>query len=55
MSLNSELNTKEINILICENIMKMMKRRKLIDDAETSFTQIYEDINNKASIEFIKR
>jgi DNA-directed RNA polymerase subunit H (RpoH/RPB5) len=52
MSLNSELNTKEINILICENIMKMMKRRKLIDDNESSFNQIYEDINNKASIEF---
>lgn len=52
MSLNSELNTKEINILICMNIIKMLNRRKLIDDVESVYTQIYEDINNKASIEF---
>jgi DNA-directed RNA polymerase subunit H (RpoH/RPB5) len=52
MSLNSELNTKEINILICKNVMKMLERRKLLDDNESMFNQISEDINNKASIEF---
>jgi DNA-directed RNA polymerase subunit H (RpoH/RPB5) len=52
MSLNIELNTKEINTLICENVIKMIWRRKLIDDWTLTFEEIYTDINNKAFIDF---
>ena len=52
MSINIELNAKEINIEICKNVLKMLKRRKLINNDELIFEQIFNDINNKASIEF---
>lgn len=52
MSINVEYNTREINNLVCLNILKMLQRRKLIDDVDKIFTQISEDINKKAIIEF---
>lgn len=53
MSINVELNTKEINIEVCRNVLKMLERRKLINNHQIVFDKIFNDINNKASIEFI--
>jgi len=52
MSINVEYNTKEINNLVCLNILKMLHRRKIIDDVDKTFQKISEDINVKAIIEF---
>jgi hypothetical protein len=52
MSISIELNTKEINVIVCHNIIKMLKRRKVIEDVDETFNSIKDDINNKASIEF---
>lgn len=53
MSINIELNSKEVNIEICKNILKMLERRKVINTAQETYDQIINDINNKASIEFL--
>jgi DNA-directed RNA polymerase subunit H (RpoH/RPB5) len=53
MSVNVELNSKEINIEVCRNIIKMLNRRKLIDNIEKTFNIILPDINIKAVIEII--
>jgi len=52
MSLNIELTSVEINNEVCLNILKMLYRRKLIDDVEIKLDEIKNDINNKAIIEF---
>jgi DNA-directed RNA polymerase subunit H (RpoH/RPB5) len=52
MSINIELNGKEVNILVCTNILKMLERRRMISNYEKIFEQIKDDINNKASIDF---
>ena len=52
MSVNVELNSKEINNIVCLNILKMLHRRKLIDDINTVYNEISEHINQKAIIEF---
>jgi DNA-directed RNA polymerase subunit H (RpoH/RPB5) len=52
MSVNIELNSKEINNIVCLNILKMLNRRKLIDDVDVTYTDIGDDINQKAIIEF---
>jgi DNA-directed RNA polymerase subunit H (RpoH/RPB5) len=52
MSLNVELTSKEINNEVCLNLLKMLYRRKLIDDVETKFNEISNDIIDKAIIEF---
>jgi DNA-directed RNA polymerase subunit H (RpoH/RPB5) len=52
MSINIEFNVKEINILVCTNILKMLEKRKMIISKENVFEQIKDDINNKASIDF---
>lgn len=52
MSVNIELNSKEINNIICLNLLKMLYRRKLIDDIDILYTEILDDINQKAIIEF---
>ena len=52
MSINVELNIKEINIEVCRNVLKMLERRKLIDNHQLVFDKIFNDINNKASLEF---
>lgn len=51
MSINVELNTKEVNIIVYQNILKMLKRRNVLDD-EITFEKIKNDINNKAFIDF---
>jgi DNA-directed RNA polymerase subunit H (RpoH/RPB5) len=51
MSINIELNNKEINVEICKNVLKMLERRKLINFQDI-FENIFNDINNKASIDF---
>ncbi len=53
MSINIELNSKEINIEICKNISKMLERRNVINTSQDIFDQIVNDINNKASLEFV--
>ncbi len=55
MSLNIELNSKEINIEICKNVLKMLERRNVIKSSEEVFESIFNDINNKASIEFLTK
>ena len=52
MSINVELNTKEINIEVCKNVLKMLERRKIINNHQIVFDNIFNDINNKASLEF---
>lgn len=52
MSINIELNTKEINIEICKNVLKMLERRNVIESSSGTFDQIVNDINNKASLDF---
>lgn len=53
MSINIELNSKEINNIVCLNILRMLNRRKLIDNVDVAFTEISNDINQKAIIEII--
>ena len=52
MSTSIEFKTKEINDIICQNITKMLKRRKLIEDDEILYNQIKDDFSNKSTIEF---
>ena len=52
MSVNIELNSKEINNIVCLNVLKMLYRRYLIDDVDTTYNEIKNDINEKAIIEF---
>ena len=52
MSVNIELNSKEINNIVCLNVLKMLDRRKLIDDVDLSYNEISNDINQKAIIQF---
>lgn len=52
MSVNIELNSKEINNLICLNVLRMFHRRKYIDSVEETYNDILPDINVKATIEF---
>ena len=53
MIVNIEYNTKEINLIVCENILKMIERRKLINNYKSVWEEISKDINNKASIDFL--
>ena len=52
MSINVELNTKEINVEVCRNVLKMLERRKMLNNHQIIFDTIFNDINNKASLEF---
>jgi len=52
MSVNIELNSKEINNIVCLNALKMLNRRNLIDDVDKTYEDISDDINQKAIIEF---
>uniref|UniRef100_A0A6C0D9W4 RNA polymerase subunit H/Rpb5 C-terminal domain-containing protein n=1 Tax=viral metagenome TaxID=1070528 RepID=A0A6C0D9W4_9ZZZZ len=52
MSINIELNSKEVNNILCLNIIKMLNRRNLIDDVDKKFSEISSDINQKSIIEF---
>lgn len=46
MSINIEYNSKEINKLIIENILKMLERRKLINNWELSLNELDNNNNN---------
>lgn len=52
MATNIELSNIEINEMIYLNILKMLKRRNLINDVKEIYSIILPDINNKVSIEF---
>lgn len=52
MSVNIELNSKEINNIVCLNVLRMLYRRGLIDDVNAKYDEIKNDINEKANIEF---
>jgi DNA-directed RNA polymerase subunit H (RpoH/RPB5) len=52
MSLSVEYNQKEINVKVLENVLKMLKNRKVIKDITELLESLSEDINNKAYIEF---
>jgi len=52
MSINIEYNNKDIINIVTTNVLKMLKRRSIIDDDEKTFTEISEDITKKAIIEF---
>lgn len=52
MALNIELSNKQININICDNTLKMLYRRKLINNIDDTLEEITDQINNKASIDF---
>ena len=47
MSINVEYNSKEINSIIMENVLKMLERRDLIKSWSDSFKKISADIPNK--------
>lgn len=51
-TINIELNNREINVEVCKNVLKMLERRELVNYEEV-FEKIFNDINNKASIDFI--
>jgi DNA-directed RNA polymerase subunit H (RpoH/RPB5) len=53
MSINIEYNSKEINEIVCLNILKMLNRRKLVDNIETKlFDKILNQFNQKAYADF---
>ena len=41
MSINIELNSKEVNNILCLNIIKMLNRRNLIDDVDKKFAVFF--------------
>ena len=51
-TINIELNNKEINVEVCKNVLKMLERRGLLKYEEV-FEKVFNDINNKASIDFV--
>jgi DNA-directed RNA polymerase subunit H (RpoH/RPB5) len=53
MSINIELNPKEVNIEICKNVLKMLERRQILNSSHEIFDTILNDINNKASLDFV--
>jgi DNA-directed RNA polymerase subunit H (RpoH/RPB5) len=52
MSVNIELNSREINNIVCLNVLKMLHRRKLIDNVDVTYAEISNNINQNAIIEF---
>jgi DNA-directed RNA polymerase subunit H (RpoH/RPB5) len=51
MSVSVELNIREINIEIHRNVLKMLHRRKLLENDSEVFNTILKDINNKPYID----
>jgi len=55
MSINVEYNNREINQTILENVLKMLKRRKIITSWEDEFKKINpDDFQNKNIFELKK-
>jgi DNA-directed RNA polymerase subunit H (RpoH/RPB5) len=52
MSLSVEYNQKEINLIVLENTLNMLKNREIIDEVTELFESLKEDINNKTFVEF---
>lgn len=48
-SINVEFNSKEINLIIVENVLKMLERRGLIDSWSDHFKKISADTTGKTS------
>jgi DNA-directed RNA polymerase I, II, and III subunit RPABC1 len=48
-SINVEFNSKEINLIIMENVLKMLERRRLIDSWSDHFKKISADTTGKTS------
>lgn len=51
MSVSVEYSTKEISAIVLTNVLKMCKRRDLIDNVNTLFENLKEDFVNKGFIE----
>ena len=51
-TINIELNNREINVEVCKNVLKMLEQRGFVN-YEEMFEKIFNDINNKASIDFV--
>ena len=48
ISINVEYNNKELNQIIVENLLKMLKRRNLIDSIDEEYKKLEKDIGNKS-------
>ena len=55
MSVSVEYSTKEISSIVLMNVLKMYKRRNLIDDVDAIFNAHNEDFINKNVIEFVDK
>jgi DNA-directed RNA polymerase subunit H (RpoH/RPB5) len=53
MSINVELNTKEINQNVMENVLKMLERRKLIKSWSDELTKLGSSVSNDTIFEII--
>jgi DNA-directed RNA polymerase subunit H (RpoH/RPB5) len=51
MSVNIELNTKEIINIVCLNLLKMLKRRKLIDEIEILYKDSIDELIQKSMLD----
>lgn len=51
MSINIELNTKEIINMVFLNLLKMLKRRKLINDIDILYNDFIDELIQKSTIE----
>ena len=52
MSVSVEYSTKEVSSIVLTNILKMCKRRSLIDEIDTIFEKNNEEFINKGMIDF---
>ena len=52
MSVSVEYSTKEISVIVLSNVLKMLQRRKLIDDIDSLHEKLKEDFTNKSVVEF---
>ena len=53
MSLNVQLNNKEINQIIVENLLKLLERRELIESWETEYNKLKQELDKKTSFEIL--
>jgi DNA-directed RNA polymerase subunit H (RpoH/RPB5) len=53
MSLNVQLNEKEVISIIIENVLKLIERRKLIDSWETEYKKLETDLQTKTQFELV--
>jgi DNA-directed RNA polymerase subunit H (RpoH/RPB5) len=52
MSVSVEYSTKEISAIVLTNVLKMCKRRELIDNVNSLLEKLKEDFVNKGVVEF---